>query len=250
MEAQRPSVYKPVYSSGSGPVYSGGSGRIRVRNQGAKREKEIVNPNRLRIIAGTAKGKKIDSPDVYLRPMMAKVREAVFSTLDFIGVFQGNTTRVLDMFAGSGSVGLEALSRGAAHCTFVDLAENCIETCHLNSKSCGFDSRVTSVCARAEDVLTNPAQYNLDQPYRLISITPPYQEVVYKELIDAVCNSPLVAPDTIVVIEYPEEMGSLPPILGEDKLFGVRNRRYGRTILGIYVYRPSESIDMRPAEFC
>lgn len=208
-----------------------------------------MNPNRLRIIAGTAKGKKINSPDVYLRPMMAKVREAVFSTLDHIGLFDGNTTRVLDMFSGSGSVGLEALSRGAAHCTFVDLAPNCIETSLANAKDCGFEGQASSVCARAEDMLLNPAQYDVLEAYDLISITPPYQEVSYKELIDAVCDSPIIESGTIVLIEYPEEMGSLPPILGDDKLYGVRNRRYGRTVLAIYVYRPSSRIDMRPDEF-
>jgi 16S rRNA (guanine966-N2)-methyltransferase len=85
--------------------------------------------------------------------------------------------------------------------------------------------------------------------YGLITLTPPYEEVVYNDLINAVCNSPLVAEDTLVVLEYPEEMGCLPPVLGEDKLFGVRNRKYGRTVLALYVYRPSRKIDMRPDEF-
>ena len=108
---------------------------------------------------------------------------------------------------------------------------------------------MTSVCARAEDVLTYPEKYGLTEPYSLISITPPYQEVIYKTLIDAICTSPLVKENTIVIIEYPEEMGNLPHILGGDKLFGVRNRRYGRTVLGIYAYRPTDIIDMRPDEF-
>jgi 16S rRNA G966 N2-methylase RsmD len=114
----------------------------------------------------------------------------------------------------------------------------------------GFDSqRVSSVCARAEDVLTRPADFGLTEPYQLVSVTPPYQEVVYKELIDAVCTSPLVVADTLVCIEYPVEVGSLPYILGGDKLFGVRNRKYGRTVLALYVYRPSKQISMKPEEF-
>ena len=66
LSASRPSKYKPVRSSG------GGKGK-RIMNQGSAREREIINPNRLRILGGTAKGKKIDSPEVYLRPMMGKV---------------------------------------------------------------------------------------------------------------------------------------------------------------------------------
>lgn len=95
-----------------------------------------------------------------------------------------------------------------------------------NLESCGFSGRGSAVCARTEDVLREPAKYGLDQPFQLITITPPYEEVVYSELIEAVCSSPLVQPDTVVVIEYPVEMGSLPFILGTDKLYGVRNRRY------------------------
>jgi 16S rRNA (guanine(966)-N(2))-methyltransferase RsmD len=217
--------------------------------QGSPREREIINPNRLRIIAGTAKGKKIDSPNVYLRPMMAKVREALFSTLDFMGVFDTSNTRVLDMFSGSGSVGLEALSRGALHSTFVDLAPDCTSTSLRNADNCGFSGRASAVCGRAEEVLKNPSAFGLKDPYGLVTITPPYEEVLYKDLIEALCVSPLVAEDTLVVIEYPVEMGTLPHILGGDKFFGIRNRKYGRTVLAIYVYRPTKSFDMRPDEF-
>lgn len=59
----------------------------------------------------------------------------------------------------------------------------------------------------------------------------------------------LVAEDTIVVIEYPVEMKSMPYILGDERLFGLRNRKYGRTVLGMYVCRPSKKYDMRPEEF-
>ena len=228
---------------------SGGSGRKKIMNQGQPRKQEISNPNRLRIIAGTAKGKKIDSPDVYLRPMMAKVREALFSTLEHLGIFDTATARVLDIFSGSGSVGLEALSRGAAHTTFVDLSSDCTATAMRNALSCGFQGRASAVCARAEDVLNEPGKFGLTEPYSLVSITPPYEEVIYSQLIDAVCKSPLVTEDTLVIIEYPVEMGSLPQILGNDRLFGIRNRKYGRTVLGLYVNRPTKKYDMRPDEF-
>lgn len=228
---------------------SGGSGGKRIMNQGSAREKEIVNPNRLKILGGVAKGKKIDSPDVYLRPMMGKVKEALYSTLNHIGLFDTNTTRVLDTFSGSGSVGLEALSRGACHATFVDLAEDCTSTAMRNAANCGFEGQTNAVCARAEEVIRNPERYGIEEPFGLITLTPPYEEVIYQELIDALCHSSAVKEDTIVVIEYPVEMGNLPYILGGDKFFGLRNRKYGRTILALYVYRPSRQYDGRPDEF-
>ena len=63
------------------------------------------------------------------------------------------------------------------------------------------------------------------------------------------CCFQLVAEDTIVVIEYPVELKTLPHVLGNNQLFGLRNRRFGRTVLGTYVCRPSRSYDMRPDEF-
>ena len=67
----------------------------KVLNQGGERRQDLQNPNKLRIIAGTAKGKN-------LRPMMSKVREALFSSLVFMGLFDSNTTSILDVFSGSG----------------------------------------------------------------------------------------------------------------------------------------------------
>ena len=237
-------------SSSSSSESSGSTGGKRILPQGQARVEEISNPNRLRIIGGSAKGKKIESPEVYLRPMMAKVREALFSTLNFLSVFDVEDVAILDTFSGSGSVGLEALSRGANYACFVDLAQDCISTALKNAESCNFDkNNVKGVCARAEQVIRNPEAYGIDRKFDIISITPPYEEVIYKELIDAVCNSPLVKEGTMLIMEYPIEMGSFPHILGEDKFFGIRNRKYGRTMLAIYVYRPIKTFDMRIDEF-
>lgn len=230
-------------------IKSGGSGSKRILPQGKTRAAELINPSRLQIIAGTAKGKKLDSPQVYLRPMMSKVREALFSSLGFMGLFDSNTTRVLDVFSGSGSVGLEALSRGAGEAVFVDMSADCTQTALRNADKCGFSGRARAVCGRADEVLLSPSVFGLTHPFSLVTLTPPYEEIVYSELIDWVCRSPLVVEDTIVVIEYPVELKSLPYILGNDRLFGLRNRKYGRTVLGIYVCRPTRSYDMRPDEF-
>eukprot|EP01031_Cornospumella_fuschlensis_P033600 gene33600-40646_t len=239
------------------------------------------SPNNLRIIAGTAKGKAIASPAVYLRPMMAKVREALFSSLTSLGVFDSHSARVLDIFSGAGSVGLEALSRGAQHATFVDLSPDCVQTCLSNARALGFEGKVAGLAMKAEDVLFNPPA-DLTESYSLVTLTPPYLEVSYTELVRGLCASRLLDADTLVAIEYPVEMGSLPYLLGphtelpdtrlgnlkamrktgspppqavsaqqqEDAvLFGLRNRRYGRTVIAIYVCRPSLQYDMRPEEF-
>mmetsp|Transcript_968 Transcript_968/g.1210 ORF Transcript_968/g.1210 Transcript_968/m.1210 type:complete len:347 (-) Transcript_968:200-1240(-) len=219
---------------------AGGSGQKRIRAQGKKREAGFNNPNKLRIMGGVARGRKIESPDVFLRPMMGKVKEALFSSLTYLGVFESGSSRALDLFSGSGSVGIEALSRGAAEACFVDFAKECCEIAEQNVVSVGFKAEQgKAVCASVSDVLVNPTKYGLNQPFELVTCTPPYEEVVYAELIEQIANSPLLTEDTIVVIEYPIELGCLPHLLGDGRLVGLRNRRYGRTIIGTYINRPT-----------
>lgn len=88
-------------------------------------------------------------------------------------MFQNQHLRVLDLYSGSGSVGLEALSRGALHCTFVDFAPECIETSLKNAEKCGFATEVRGVRARVEDVFRNPVKFKLTEPYQLVIMSPP-----------------------------------------------------------------------------
>ncbi|EGB09178.1 hypothetical protein AURANDRAFT_58958 [Aureococcus anophagefferens] len=183
---------------------------------------------------------------------MGKVREALFSTLVSLGVFAApRRVRALDTFCGSGSVGVEALSRGAAAATFVDLSRDACDVALRNARACAFDD-VEAICATAEDALATPALHGGDRRFDLVTLTPPYEEVSYADLADRVAESPLLNDDCVVVFEYPVELGSLPPKLGSrDQLVGLRNRRYGRTVLGFYAYKPTGKVplDPRPAEF-
>lgn len=130
----------------------------------------------------------------------------------------------------------------------MDFSQECIDTALLNSKNLGFDSQVRGVCATAQDVLTNPLKFSLNEPYQLVTLTPPYEEVVYKELVEALLGSTLITENSIVLVEYPVEMGNMPYIIG-DKLYGIRNRKYGRTVIATYVNQPTKLFDMRPDEF-
>jgi len=261
----------------------------------------------LKILGGNFRGRKLISPIVHLRPMMGKVREACFSTFTYFGLYKPPTSaankalcRHLDIFSGSGSVGLESLSRGATHCTFVDLAPNCCETVQQNLEMCRIPIVTSSttrtksddpgqtaavVCADALEMLKDPvaalqksgipcaavpkmesttnAAANMLEgfdnplllPYQIVTLCPPYEEIVYGDLIDAVCNSPLVTDDTVVLIEYPVELGCLPHVYdlrSGGKMIGLRNRRYGRTVVAMYIINPSgklEGADSRPEEF-
>ena len=241
------------------PADEGGSSSAQLRAQGKGRDtKRYNNPSNLRILGGSHRGRKLESPDVYLRPMMGKVKEAVYSTLISFGLYDEEEgrecrTRHLDIFSGSGSVGIESLSRGAWHCTFVDMSDNCCETCNRNIENLGFDgwnegglgsgidekgepvARI--VCSDAFRALRQPETVGIDPncKYDVVTLCPPYEEIVYADLIDAVANSELIKEDTIVLLEYPVELGCLPHVIKQESggvLIGLRNRRYGRTVSG------------------
>uniref|UniRef100_A0A6V1VNJ1 Uncharacterized protein n=1 Tax=Heterosigma akashiwo TaxID=2829 RepID=A0A6V1VNJ1_HETAK len=226
---------------------SGGSGERRIRAQGKKREGGFNNPNKLRVMGGIARGRKIESPDVFLRPMMGKVKEALFSSLTNMGLFDSGSAKALDLFSGSGSVGIEALSRGASYACFVDFAKECCEVAMKNVVNVGFEPQQgQAVCASVYDFLADPARYGADHRFDLVTVTPPYEEVVYADLVQAVADSPAVGEDCVVVLEYPVELGSLPHLLGDGRLIGLRNKRYGRTVIATYIKNPSGKLEYNP----
>eukprot|EP00584_Thalassiosira_punctigera_P005513 CAMPEP_0172527822 /NCGR_PEP_ID=MMETSP1067-20121228/2392_1 /TAXON_ID=265564 ORGANISM="Thalassiosira punctigera, Strain Tpunct2005C2" /NCGR_SAMPLE_ID=MMETSP1067 /ASSEMBLY_ACC=CAM_ASM_000444 /LENGTH=335 /DNA_ID=CAMNT_0013311631 /DNA_START=379 /DNA_END=1386 /DNA_ORIENTATION=+ len=267
------------FKSPSESQQAGGSDAAQLRPQGQSRDaKRYNNPSNLRILGGSVRGRKLESPDVYLRPMMGKVREAVYSTFTSFGMYDDAggascRTRHLDIFSGSGSVGLESLSRGAWHCTFVDMSQNCCGACERNIERCGFDTwnegglgtgiaeegepAARVVCADAFRALRQPESVGIppDAKYDIVTLCPPYEEIVYAELLEAVANSVLVAEDTVVLVEYPVELGCLPHVIARENggvLVGVRNRRYGRTVIAMYIVNPTgerESAESRPEEF-
>ena len=229
-----------------------GGGRVRrghVTPQGVKHKYEKLPPNPpgLRITSGSARGRRLKSPDVYLRPMMSRVREALFSMLDGFGVLREDGT-VLDLFAGSGSVGIEALSRGMGRGVFVDFSLECVKTISENLAHCGMESRAEAVCATAQGFLEDGVFYNGGRHFDLITITPPYEEVDYEELMNSVAASDCVGEGTFVVVEYPVELKYVPPAIGF-RLVGMRNRRYGRTVVALYACQPDSNLDRRPEEF-
>ena len=249
--------------TGSGPGPStGGTGGAQLRSQGKARADGYNNPSNLKILGGVARGRRLDSPEVYLRPMMGKVKEAVYSTFTAFGFYStGVNTKHLDIFSGSGSVGLESLSRGAQHCTFVDLARDCCDTCQRNINKCEFgeDPEMTRVInADAIAALRDPFSFGIPQgfTYNLVTLCPPYEEIVYADLIEAAANSPVVTDDTVILIEYPIELGCLPHVISREDggaLVGLRNRKYGRTVIAMYVVNPTGRLDSsaesRPEEF-
>ncbi|KAK1441938.1 S-adenosyl-L-methionine-dependent methyltransferase superfamily protein [Babesia gibsoni] len=186
---------------------------------------------------------------------MNRVKNSLFSSLQHMGLFSyGFECKVIDLFCGSGSVGLEALSYGAAHCTFVDLSLQCCKVCyHLNTsllqqatarnaEHCNFEDKVRIVRADAMESLTSPWLHAITEKFDLLFACPPYEEVVYTDLMKQIANTTILKENSVVVVEYPKEIEYLPWSIEGGKLLGYRNRKYGRTVLAIYCYKPTGSL--------
>lgn len=157
------------------------------------------------------------------RPTSEKVREALFGIL---GSVDGDC--VLDLFAGSGAVGIEALSRGAAHATFVDSAKPALAALRQNLATMGLGPAVTSVIDR--DSLAALPRLAPPAPYRFVFIDPPYASDL---AVRAAAALPLekLAPDAVVAIEH-DRRNAPPEAVGS--LVQTDQRRYGDTFISFY----------------
>jgi len=196
----------------------------------------------LRVLAGTAAGRSIlSSRGETTRPMMAKVRGAAFSMVAALAGAGSATalpsaSRWLDLFAGTGSIGIEALSRGAREAHFVEMdAWVARRVLSRNIAACGFERRAVTHTTRAEDFLRR-AQGSprfAGGAFDFVSVCPPYLLVSYPELFDLFEGSPLLGPSTVALVEYPKQLShEVRATLGP--LRRVRDRKYGRTYLALY----------------
>ena len=150
-----------------------------------------------RIVAGSAKGRTLAVPKSGTRPTSERVREALFSRLDHMNVLEGAT--VLDLFAGTGALGLEALSRGAARATLVEKASAAARVASANVRATGLPARVVTADVRA--YLGARSGEALTGENDLVFIDPPYDipEGDMTTVLSAL--APWVGSDSLIVVE-------------------------------------------------
>lgn len=150
-----------------------------------------------RIVAGSAKGRTLAVPKSGTRPTSERVREALFSRLDHMNVLEGAT--VLDLFAGTGALGLEALSRGAARAILVEKASAAARVASANVRATGLPARVVTADVRA--YLGARGGEALTGENDLVFIDPPYDipEGDMTTVLSAL--APWVGPDSLIVVE-------------------------------------------------
>ena len=158
----------------------------------------------MRIIAGEWRGRKLVAPEGrQTRPTADRTRETLFSMLaSRLGSFEG--LRVADLYAGSGALGIEALSRGAEHVTFVETDRAALKAIAANSKTLGGDDRIA---VRAMSAATLPVGH----PFDLIFADPPYEPGSGSEAVAAVAKAGWLAPGGWMAIETHRGDAVTPP---------------------------------------
>lgn len=182
-----------------------------------------------RIVAGSVGGRTLAVPPQGTRPTSERVREALFSRLEHLDAVDG--ARVLDGYAGSGALGLEAASRGAAHVVLVEWGKAAAEVCRKNVGALGLRDRVDVVRERVETYAARPVA----TPWDLVLLDPPYDvpDAQLAEVLAALV--PALTVESVVVVERSNRSGP-PPWPAE--MHGFDTRTYGDTAVHLGARSP------------
>jgi len=177
----------------------------------------------MRIIAGELKGRRLTAPkDESVRPTAEKVREAVFSMLQ---TYIPDAV-VVDLFAGTGSLGLEALSRGARRAYFVDRDRTSIALVKANVGTCGVEERSVILCSDYGSAIGR-----IHDRADIVFLDPPYKAGLMEDCLNRLAASELLPEGGIVVAEHGREEILPDTVSG---LRRIRDRKYGKVRVSVY----------------
>jgi 16S rRNA (guanine966-N2)-methyltransferase len=178
----------------------------------------------MRVIAGKAKGHPLKVPKgTNIRPATDLVRGAIFSILENT---TNNWAQVLDLFAGSGALGIEALSRGAGWVDFVEQEPRCCGIIRQNLEKTRLAAQTHIYCCSVAKALSF-----LDKEYSIILMDPPYSDSSIGSLVTQLAASRLVGTNTIVVVTHSPH---LPLSSTYGPLFMTKERRHGDSCIAVY----------------
>lgn len=179
----------------------------------------------MRVIAGKAKGQRLKAPGMGTRPMTDRMKESLFSALGDL-----SDLKVLDLYAGSGSLGLEALSRGAASARFIDNAREAVVKIEQNVEATGLGDRAEVLWSDVGQVLSRPA----GERWSLIFLDPPYSSSAASVQADleALVTGGFLADDGRIVVHRPARL-SPPSPLGLELIW---EREYGQSQIYVFAH--------------
>lgn len=177
----------------------------------------------MRVITGTARGRKLGQlQGMETRPTTDQVKESIFNIIQFD--IEGR--RVLDLFAGTGQLGIEALSRGAASCTFVDQRKDAVGLVRSNLKLCRLSDKARVVQGEALSFLST-----VREQYHLVFLDPPYQMDLLENAIKKIAEIDMLTENGIIICESPAD--KVLPELPHPYHKG-REYRYGKIKITVY----------------
>lgn len=177
----------------------------------------------MRVITGTARGRKLkELQGMETRPTTDKVKESLFNIIQFD--IEGR--KVLDLFGGTGQLGIECLSRGAAHCTFVDIRKEAAALIRDNVALCGFNDRARVVQGDYLSFLTGSRE-----KFDLILLDPPYASGLLEKALETSAGIDILSENGIMVCESAAE--TVLPTLSTPYRKG-KDYRYGKIKLTVY----------------
>lgn len=175
----------------------------------------------MRVITGEARGRRLvtlEGDDV--RPTTDKVKEGIFNIIQF----DVPGAQVLDLFAGSGQLGIEAISRGAGHCCFVDASRRSLDVVKENLKTCGFEKRASTFLGDS----ISYAELTHDV-FDIVFLDPPYRKQLINKALPTVASK--VSDGGVIVCETAVEE-ELPETAGDFSL--AREYKYGKIKITTY----------------
>ncbi len=190
----------------------------------------------MRVIAGTARGTKLKAPKgMQVRPTADRVKEALFSILGprIPGAF------FIDLYAGSGAIGIEALSRGADYCIFVENKRTNVALIKENITNTGLNSKARVICADAVKAITSLAAENVKAD--LLFMDPPYDLIDIVTLLDSTLDRNIVSDSGLIIAEH-----AFSNRQWAEKFNSTRQKKYGDTCLTFIPCR--DNISATPVE--
>ena len=179
----------------------------------------------VRVISGSARGLKLNTPgDDRVRPTTDRVKESMFNIVqDWV-----YDSQVLDLFAGSGALGIEALSRGASQAVFCDNSLDSIKIIKSNIEKARVADRSQIVSGDFKRCLRDMEAKN--QSFDMIFVDPPYYEGLFEEVLDTIRSCKILKKDGIVIVEHDAKK----PIGQVECLEVYKEKKYGITMLTFY----------------
>ena len=176
----------------------------------------------MRIVGGKYRHRVIIYPDdaTHTRPTKDRVREAIFSAIGDI-----SNARVLDLYAGSGAMGIEALSRGASHCTFVDISPVAIKTIKENLNNLKIDNKEFEVI-KNKDI---NAIESFKNKFDLIILDPPYEEGQYELIVNLLKEKDLLSEHAIIAMEANRSIKL-------ENIDYIKNKEYHYGEINVFIY--------------